>query len=643
MRENIYIDANTPRKEFPKLPSLVSLVSQNITVPIKSTRFKGWLAYEFLQETKETIGIQTLSSVCLVLEAETMSKPACTLYNRFAPDGRGGFYWDMADDDGRAIHVTPRGWMVKPAPLKMFRKFPHMMALPEPKQGGTLEAFLKYLNVYAANDKLLAVVAVISNLIPEVPRVGTVVTGVQGSGKSTWHRLMQNLLDPSSTDLLTMPSPQKDEDLSQILEHHAVALFDNVNTITRTQSDLLCRAITGAGYEKRELYTTDDSFIRRYIRIVGLNSISMPVEKGDLFSRVILLPWEQITDRKTDAEMQAMIQADVPGLMYCILNILVDAMKRHPSTSTSLNVRMSDFAKWGCAITEAIGLRKAVFEKAYRDNVRAQDEEAVRASLLAEMIIRYFTRNPNQLNIEGSSTDIKKLLEDFENPLDERGRPTGDLLSRREGWAKNTTRFGRDLTEVAHHLTNIGYKVVTPKTGGRGKTRNYIIERFAGVGGVERGQRRFDTVDPDELTETRLRDVLRVAGLTRISPDVSDVSDVSDVTNVSDVTPTPDANDANNANRDADTKDIKDVIDTNDANDTKISAPVGEGLYEKVLKDLSEMNWDEAVKDETLFEAIEEKHGVKRGATVKVVSTMVREGTLFMPRPGYYKFSGGSK
>jgi hypothetical protein len=219
---------------------------------------------------------------------------------------------------------------------------------------------------------------------------------------------------------------------------------------------------------------------------------------------MILLPWEPIINRKTDAEMKADMKRDAPKLLGAILDTLVKAITLFPEVKTGLNVRMSDFAKWGCAITMAIGLKQVDFERAYRENIKSQDEESVRASMVAEMIIRYM-RMTGETRIEGSATDLKKLIEGFENPPDERGKPTGDLLSRREGWPKNATHFGRELTQIAPSLMAIGYRVITPKKG-RGKTRNYSVEKLVAIDAKEpeRGQRSFETTSADELTDTRL-------------------------------------------------------------------------------------------------------------------------------------------
>jgi hypothetical protein len=579
-----------PDKDF-KTTDVTDVSDAFQTVPLKSREFKWWIAGLYHDQTGKTVGNDSINAAILVLESETQTKPMHYLYNRIAPNGHFSLWWDMADSKGRAIHLDSEGWRIEPSPPKLFRRYSHMNALPEPVKGGDLTPFLNYLNLEEPGDKLLAIVSVISYLIPEVPKVGTVVTGVQGSGKSAWHRFTQTLLDPSSTDLLTLPS--KDDDLIQILEHHAVAIFDNVNQLTRTQSDILCRTITGIGNEKRELYTTDDSFIRSFMRIVGLNGISMPVEKGDLFSRMILLPWEPITDRKTDAEMKAQMKRDAPQLIGAMLDTLVKAMRFFPDVKTGLNVRMSDFAKWGCAITMALGLKQTDFERAYRENIKSQDEEAVRASMVAEMIIRYM-RTQGESRVEGSATDLKKLIEVFENPPDFHGKPTGDLLSRREGWPKNATRFGRELAEIAPSLIATGYRVATPKKG-RGRSRNYVIERVISIGEKEldKGQRSFETTNLDELTDARLR-----AALVGEPKSVEFIPEV-----ISEVMP-----------------EVK-TVSLGEAREALLGRVElrGDGLeLEAALEFLGKL-------------------GLNVSLATKVIGSMMRDGVIFSPRAGWYK------
>ena len=59
-------------------------------------------------------------------------------------------------------------------------------------------------------------------------------------------------------------------------------------------SDTLCRACTGAGFSKRELYTDDDDVIYNFRRCPGLNGINIVAHKPDLLDRSLLFRLEHI-------------------------------------------------------------------------------------------------------------------------------------------------------------------------------------------------------------------------------------------------------------------------------------------------------------------------------------------------------------
>jgi hypothetical protein len=68
-----------------------------------------------------------------------------------------------------------------------------------------------------------------------------------------------------------------------------VSFFDNVSDIIDSQSDILCRAVTGAGDMKRKLFENDEDVIYNYRRIIGLNGITNAATRADLLDRGIIV------------------------------------------------------------------------------------------------------------------------------------------------------------------------------------------------------------------------------------------------------------------------------------------------------------------------------------------------------------------
>ena len=89
-------------------------------------------------------------------------------------------------------------------------------------------------------------------------------------------------------------------ELIQILSHNYIAYFDNVSIIRDWISDTLCRAVTGSGFSKRQLYTDDDDIIYHFRRCIGFNGVNLGATKADLLDRAIIILLERIPKEKKE-------------------------------------------------------------------------------------------------------------------------------------------------------------------------------------------------------------------------------------------------------------------------------------------------------------------------------------------------------
>jgi hypothetical protein len=72
----------------------------------------------------------------------------------------------------------------------------------------------------------------------------------------------------------------------------------NVSNIGDWISDQLCRAVTGGGFSKRELYTDDDDIIYNFKRCIGFNGINLAATKLDLLDRGLIIKLERILEER---------------------------------------------------------------------------------------------------------------------------------------------------------------------------------------------------------------------------------------------------------------------------------------------------------------------------------------------------------
>jgi len=62
-----------------------------------------------------------------------------------------------------------------------------------------------------------------------------------------------------------------------------------VSSINEEVSDLLCRAVTGAGYSKRALCTDDSDIIYKFKRFIAVNGINLATTRADFLDRSIII------------------------------------------------------------------------------------------------------------------------------------------------------------------------------------------------------------------------------------------------------------------------------------------------------------------------------------------------------------------
>ena len=440
------------------------------TVRIKSRECKQWLARLYYRDQALTPGSDAINSAILVLEASANEKRL--MYNRVAPDGEGGIWWDMTDALGRAIHITKSGWEIVDQPPQIFKKYPHQLPLAEPSEIGTLKPLIEYAKSTSPNHQILRVITPITYIIPEVPHVIELLGGAKGVTKSSSHRFIRKVIDPSATPLLNLP---KDTDqMVQHGDHNYLLIYDNVTKIEEDQSDLLCRMVTGLGFSKRMLYTDDDTVIRQYQRCVAINGINIPVDKPDLLDRAVLYSADQLDDkeRKTEAYIKQKMEADAPKVVRGILDTMVRALNLYDEVTPTYNNRMADYTRWGCAICQAIGLDYKYFERAYQENIRDQNEEAVKSSPVAEWLVKWYDYNNFKHGYEGSASDLLTTIEEYAKEV------YNKELKWIEGFPDGSRAFGRKLTEVMPSLEEIGYKISYKKaSSGKYKITKIIDDK----------------------------------------------------------------------------------------------------------------------------------------------------------------------
>lgn len=281
--------------------------------------------------------------------------------------------------------------------------------------------------------------------IPNIPHPIPEAHGDHGSAKSTAFKFLKQLIDPSIFKILNLP---KDiQALVQNLDHHYFAPFDNITTLSDSQSDALCRACTGEGFSKRALYTNDDDVIFDYQRCVAPNGVNIVASKADLLDRSILFWFERIPmDRRKTVDILRMSFEQVKSeILAGIFTILARAMAIKPTIRLDQLPRMADFMIWGCAISEALGDGWKAFYEAYNANIQSQNKEAIEASPVGELILKFMEDKPSW---GGRAADLLNELEGVAGLL--------RINIKDKGFPKASNTLTRRLNDIKPNLLDEG-------------------------------------------------------------------------------------------------------------------------------------------------------------------------------------------
>ena len=398
----------------------------------------------------------TIDSIVKLLSCKALFEgPKCHLYNRAAHSGEAIFY-DMADDEGRAIKIDIDGWSIDPTPPILFRNYKHQAPQIEPEMGGDAWLLFEFIRITDEGTQLLLLTWIAACFLPDIPHPIVNLHGVQGSGKSLASRRLRSLTDPSAIASLSLPRDV--EQMIQTLDHHWQPAFDNIDKLTSEQSDTLCRAVTGDGHSRRSLYTNDEVTLRSYRRCIVLNGINNPAFKPDILDRSIMIELERIpnTERKEESRLNAEWEVARPLILGGILDALAQAISIYPTVQCNELPRMADFARWGCAISQGLGRSQDDFLKAMFGNIQIQNDEALSNHPVATAILELMEANEYW---EGSATELLKTLEQ------QAGANNVDLTAKT--WPKTPQILSRRINEVAPNLQEAGVSFTRTKEKSR--------------------------------------------------------------------------------------------------------------------------------------------------------------------------------
>ena len=402
--------------------------------PVLSDEYKNRLRHVFLSSNDDFPPKTTIDQVIDYLAVEKLKVGKKTkVFLRFGRDGS-TYYIDQSNQAKTAIEFDQTGWQIKykySLPIK-FRTLTTLRPIVDPNRDGDAFDLFKYLPFNEESQKILALVCLCSMPMRNFVRPIIGLQGAEGSGKTTVGRIFRAVFDHCYPDILTFK--KKEDEFALVLYHNAVPVFDNLSRLPNHIVDMFCRATTGEGFSKRQLYTDDRLTSFGYKRPLIYTGLESPSNAADFLDRRVLFELHRLsmTDRKEESMLWEGFNQDLPSILGGCLDLIVEALKILPTLKLERLPRLADFAKFGTAICMALGYSQNYFVNILNENVNAKKlEAAIQEEPIIEALLK-FTKDNKKWS--GLSSDLFKIL-------NQQYQPTA-----KSNWPPSAEAFGKKLS-----------------------------------------------------------------------------------------------------------------------------------------------------------------------------------------------------
>jgi len=282
------------------------------------------------------------------------------------------------------------------------------------------------------------------------------IGGTSGSFKTTMTGFIKRIVDPSGIlkEDNVSSFPEKNDDMKIYLNNRYLASFDNVSHISKEQSDIFCRAITGNSNTKRKLYRDNEESVQSFMRKIVLNGIMPNLDYEDLQSRTIFYEREtpDSKNRITEDVLNEKFNELLSYVLGEIFHILSKSLSWYKSMKHDIRPerRMSDFEVRGEIIARIMGAKDNEFLNAYYNKL---DEASISSqdSYPLVTVLNHFMKE--QENYEGSAIELHRSLVNIANILEL------DIHSNRVRFPRAPNKLKKSFKEIDLMLNANGLKV----------------------------------------------------------------------------------------------------------------------------------------------------------------------------------------
>lgn len=382
------------------------------TVPLDSAFFGGHI-HSLVQEKDPGAyyTAKTLQEVKDYLRGSAFS-PGTPINDTKVRVGEAGgkLYLDPAWEGRELVEFDGGKWQVvqRTSAHPKFVVNKSTMPLVKPDMSSPTEKLVDMLKPFihvGEKDLLLLVGWVLGCYKNGGPYPILMLTGEQGSAKSTITRLLRKLVDPHALDIREPTTD--DRDFAAAVRGTYILAYDNLSYISPKLSDSLCRIATGIPLASRTLYTNYEESSFSAMRPIILNGIPDVAEREDFVSRVvsIQLPTIPADRRRDDDSFWADFHKALPRMIRVLWDMVAKAQKDYADTVVTQKTRMTAFLQWAMAGMDPVDAKE--FNEHYVKMTGEANQQLVEHDLVVQGIIMMMQEKKR---FEGSVYDLLHSL-----------------------------------------------------------------------------------------------------------------------------------------------------------------------------------------------------------------------------------------
>jgi Bifunctional DNA primase/polymerase, N-terminal len=416
---------------------------------------------------------------------------------RCCSDGRTRIIVDLADETGRVILITARGFMLAdPRDLDgqpWFRRGVAALPQHEPEEPGDVRAALAdAATILNLSDEQwrITLCGLIGAHFPDCDKPGWWLTGPSGCGKTTRGRMISGWVDPVIQLGARLNLKRDERDARTRAMHEYVLTFDNLSAFSQDLSDWWCRLHTGASENVRKLHSDNTMLSFSYKRQGLATSLALPEGlQSDALRRVLHLdlpPSDGHLDSSFLWRKYLEIKPKVLGALYMVLSGVLRELEAAEREELADLPEMSDFARYLRAADRAYQL--GLYDVYVRHSMEVQLHAAADSPLVG--LLRDWLESLPGTEFTGTPEAFYEGLGGFA------GLRTGE-----QWWPKSPAWLDRRLTKLHLPLSVSG--ILFEKGWGTAGDRQVTVRRVRAVP-------LFD-VPPEEGEEMQLPTALPTA------------------------------------------------------------------------------------------------------------------------------------